>query len=303
MRPPDGVPFRGLGWLTAYVPGQRETRYPPNHGRRIPAGSKLVFQQHYTPVGSQQSDITKIGLIFADDSEIKHEVFTTVAIDQEFEIPPGADSHSVSTDVRFLPKEGKLFGFAPHMHYRGKSCEISVVRAGESTKILDVPRYDFNWQHSYMLKQPMKLSDVERITFSATFDNSADNPVNPNPGERVYWGDQTWEEMVVAFFDVSVPLGIELEYERATVFKLSESEERKMNEFLDEFMDRFDKNRDGSVMKLELPHSMRRNLMYYDDDEVPGLQREELQEAVEWDFTQMEEAGKQESSKTIVRYS
>ena len=124
VRPPDGAEFRGIGWLAAYVPGQGTPTFNPKQGRKIPAGSKLVFQQHYTPTGKEKSDTTQIGLVFGDESLIEHEVFTLVALDQEFVIPPGASDHKVSAQFGWLPNQGKLLGISPHMHYRGKSFQL-----------------------------------------------------------------------------------------------------------------------------------------------------------------------------------
>ncbi len=115
IRPPDGTRFRGLGWLAAYVPGQRTLPYAADRGRRIPAGSKLVFQMHYTPTGTEQSDVTKIGLLFGDDSEITHEVFTVVGIDQDFEIPPFAGAVSVAGHVPVVsPRWATAGGWPAH---------------------------------------------------------------------------------------------------------------------------------------------------------------------------------------------
>lgn len=292
IRPPDGEEFLGLGWLAAYVPGQREVIYPPGYGRRIPAGSKLVFQQHYTPVGSQQDDITRIGLVFSDASEIHTQVFSTVAIDQEFEIPPGADNHTVNTQVRFLPEQGKLLSFAPHMHYRGKSCCIVVETDGKKETVLNVPRYDFNWQHSYVLQEPLDLATVDRIRFSATFDNSSGNPVNPDPSQAVYWGDQTWEEMAISFFEVAVPreyVASGMQPSRPVQRDYSDREKEACEKFVDGFFERFDRNGDGQIVKNELPYAMRSSLGYWDAGSDGALQRDDIIRQVEPDFRTSEE--------------
>ena len=125
VRPPDGTEMRGIGWLAAYVPGQSAPTFNPKFGRRIPAGSRFVFQQHYTPNGKQATDVTKIGLVFGNEEEIQNEVFTLLALNQEFVIPPGAGNHSVRAKFPWLPRQGTLLGIAPHMHYRGKSFEVT----------------------------------------------------------------------------------------------------------------------------------------------------------------------------------
>lgn len=204
VRPPDGARFSGIGWLSAYVPGQRVFPLPPGRARRIPAGSKFVFQMHYTPIGHPQADVTKVGLLLADDAEITHEVYTRMALDQEFEIPPGAAEHRVSAELREFAADSQLLAITPHMHYRGKSFRLWA--EGESQEVLlSVPAYDFNWQHTYQLRQPIELETVRQLRFEVEFDNSAANPFNPDPSARVTWGDQTWEEMAVAFFEVASP--------------------------------------------------------------------------------------------------
>lgn len=267
VRPPDGVDFQGVGWLTAYVPGQRATTFPEGFARKIAAGSKFVFQMHYTPNGVERSDQTKVGLCFSDSSSVTHEVFTTIGIDQEFEIPPGASNHCVSSTVRGLPKNGQLLAIMPHMHLRGKAFELTSVagskRAGlqQRNVLLSVPRYDFNWQHTYELAEPMDLSQIERLEFSTTFDNSAANPFNPAPDEYVVWGDQTWEEMAVAFIEVARPLEINKsevpsnsvsDTGATAASTVVETVERDLD-FAKQFLSKFDKDRDGRVLRSEVP--------------------------------------------------
>lgn len=206
VRPPDGEGFRGIGWLAAYVPGQRSIELPPGFARRIPAGSKLVFQVHYTPSGIESPDLTQIGLVEVDVTTVTDEVYTIAALDQEFEIPPGKAQHEVSGQTRFLPRGTQLLAATPHMHFRGKSFSLEAVGTDiESKALLSVPRYDFNWQHTYQMAEPIPLDGYTELRFKASFDNSPGNPFNPDPEQWVWWGDQTWEEMAVAFFEVAEP--------------------------------------------------------------------------------------------------
>ncbi len=187
IRPPDGVDFRGVSWLTAYVPGQRQHLMPAGSARRIPAGSKFVFQMHYTPNGTEQQDITRIGMIFADPAEVTREVITIMAINQDFEIPPNVADHPVNGRIKRFPKGGQLLAVSPHMHVRGKSFQLRMKQAGQENVLLDVPKYDFNWQHTYEFAAPIELDAVDGIEFTARFDNSSGNPVNPNPNTLVTW--------------------------------------------------------------------------------------------------------------------
>ncbi len=291
IRPPDGSPFRGVGWLTAYVPGQRQMRFPPGTARKIPAGSKLVFQMHYTPNGRPQEDLTQVGLVFTDEAGVTDEVLTLIGIDQEFEIPPHAKDHRVKAKVRWLPEGGKLLAIAPHMHVRGKAFEV-FARTDEGTKtLLEVPRYDFNWQHTYELQEPLPLQSMKSLEIEAAFDNSKENPVNPNPDEFVFWGDQTWEEMAVAFFEVSVPKSPPKEEKPRIVANEKNRNEgkngdaeleasAKSRQFADDFLKKLDRNGDGVVTFGEAPIVMQRfSFWRFDKNRDNRIDRSELLEA------------------------
>ncbi|WP_339910196.1 redoxin domain-containing protein [Symmachiella dynata] len=280
IRPPDGSDFRGIGWLSAYVPGQRFTMLPPHRGRKIPAGSKLVFQMHYTPNGSEQEDLTKIGLLFGEEQDITHEVLTLVGIDQEFEIPPHAADYPVEGRVERLPKQGELLAIVPHMHLRGKSFRLFGKHETDREVLLDVPQYDFNWQHVYELAEPMPLSSVKALEFTVKFDNSKANLANPDPSQHVSWGDQTWEEMAVAFFEVSIPRGKKDEWKRDKKPVDPQIREKEIQEFVATFLKNFDKNGDGEVAWLEAPLGFRRfGFRNIDKDKDRRLTKSEVEAA------------------------
>ena len=266
IRPPDGTGMRGVGWLTAYVPGQRSVGYRDGLARRVPAGSKFVFQMHYTPNGQAQSDLSQLGVIFADDADVTHEVATLIAINQEFEIPPHADHHIVTANVGHVPPQGMLLAAAPHMHLRGRSFRLFVEQeagdgSAEHSRIaLDVPRYDFNWQHNYEFAKPISLESVRDLAIEVGFDNSEVNPVNPAPDEFVTWGDQTWEEMAIAFFDVAMPR--DASWEREQPSDVDEEPEddrmRRAQQFVDHLFDDLDRNGDRVIALKEVPLVVRR---------------------------------------------
>lgn len=206
IRPPDGVHLDGLAMLTAYVPGQRVAPAKAGLAKRIPAGSKIVFQMHYTPTGSEQFDSSRLGLSIVDRDSVTQESITLIGINHDLEIPPGEANVVIEGQSMRFPENGELLSISPHMHLRGKSVSIETKHHGASRTILEVPKYDFNWQHTYLFRDPIKLADVQSISFSATFDNSASNPFNPDPAQFVTWGDQTWEEMAVVFYEVAKPL-------------------------------------------------------------------------------------------------
>lgn len=205
IRPPDGVRLDGMGWLTAYVPGQRLPPPSDTRARKIPAGSKLVFQMHYTPNGKVESDLSKLGLVFADPAAVTEEVITLVGINQSLEIPPREPAVAVEGMTDRFPSDGKLLAISPHMHLRGKAFQVRANFGDKSDILLDVPHYDFNWQHTYVLKEPMPVDAIRSLDFTATYDNSPANPFNPDPDEFVTWGDQTWEEMAIVFYEVARP--------------------------------------------------------------------------------------------------
>ena len=262
IRPPDGTGFNGVGWLGAYVPGQRPALLGDRSARKLPAGSKLVFQMHYTPTGRPETDRSRVGIIFADPADVEYEVLTLLAIDQSFEIPPGEDAHQVHGSIDYFPRGGKLLSLMPHMHYRGTAFSVSLdFKNGDRQLLLDVPKYDFNWQHDYRLNQAMDTDPIESLNFVATFDNSADNPANPDPTQTVTWGDQTWEEMAVAFFDVSRPIKVASDSSETVVAQQAATTEQpkmtsKQTAFIDNYFNKFDLNEDGRIYKDELPRSL-----------------------------------------------
>jgi peroxiredoxin len=193
-------------FLCAYVPGLRFNSLPAGSAKRVPAGSTFVFEMHYTPNGVAQQDTTKIGLVFADTSRVANEVITSEIGDPDFVIPAGASGHVVSATSRPTTQDLTLLSMSPHMHLRGKAFRYELVLpTGKREVLLDVPAYDFNWQTSYLLSKPRRLPAGSVIYCRAVFDNSKANPANPDPTQSVRWGEQTWEEMMLGFCDVSLP--------------------------------------------------------------------------------------------------
>jgi Copper type II ascorbate-dependent monooxygenase, C-terminal domain len=151
---------------------------------------------HYTANGTEQLDQSSIALVFAKALP-KHEVRSRFIANQKFAIPPNADRHQVSAATTF-EKDALVLSLSPHMHLRGKSFQFRAIYPNQRTEILlSVSRYDFNWQHSYVLKKPLFMPAGARIECVGTFDNSATNPNNPDPKAEVRWGDQSWEEMML----------------------------------------------------------------------------------------------------------
>jgi peroxiredoxin len=193
----DGI---GARMLVAYAPGDMPLVLKPGQAKKLPKGAVLVFQMHYTPDGIERKDRSSVGLVFAKEPP-KHEIRTGVVAQRTLLIPPGANNYTAQSK-RTFDRDAELFSFMPHMHLRGKDFTyVAVFPDGRKETLLSVPRYDFNWQSSYRLKTPLRLPAGTRIECTAHFDNSADNPNNPDPNKRVMWGDQTWEEMMIGFVD------------------------------------------------------------------------------------------------------
>jgi hypothetical protein len=188
--------------LVGYAPGLPPTECKPGQAKLVKAGSDLVLQLHYTPNGKATTDQTKIGLTFAKE-EVKERVMTMNAMNVFLKIPPG-DANYESKAQTTLKQDVKLVSLMPHMHYRGKDfLYTAVYPTGETQVLLNVPHYDFNWQLGYMEKEQMLLPKGTRIECIAHHDNSVNNKYNPDATKEVRWGDQTWEEMMIGWFDVA----------------------------------------------------------------------------------------------------
>ncbi|MBX7167984.1 MAG: thioredoxin family protein [Pirellulales bacterium] len=190
----------------AYAPGMTPRRFDQGMAIRAPAGCRLTFQVHYTPNGTAQADRSYVGFVYADPSEVTHEVEGGACGDMAFRIPPGDDNYRVVADRKFL-KDTVLLGMNPHMHVRGKAFRYELLSPdGQREILLDVPRYDFNWQLWYNLEQPRLIPKGSKMICTAYFDNSEHNPANPDPNQTVTWGEQTWDEMMFGFFSTIRPL-------------------------------------------------------------------------------------------------
>jgi len=188
----------GFSGLAGTAPGEMPTVLPDGIGKKITAGSYIVFQMHYTPNGTSQKDRTSIALIF-NRKPVEKELMGGMAINRRFAIPPGAENHEVSASYTFKD-DARILNLMPHMHLRGKSFEYRLIYPdGKSKVVLSVPRYDFNWQTRYELAEPVLAPKGSRLVCMAHFDNSEKNRWNPDPTKTVRWGPQTWEEMMIGF--------------------------------------------------------------------------------------------------------
>lgn len=193
------------GYWAAYVPGNSKQIYPDGFARKLPAGSTVSFQIHYTPNGKATEDQLRMGLIFAKQTP-RYAVETTGLPRRALNIPPGEANH-IEVETRTLPFDMNVMAFMAHMHLRGKSFKYEIVKQDGSTEtLLDIPRYDFNWQLRYDLGQYRVLPRGTVLKITAAFDNSAGNPANPDPGKTVRWGQQTFDEMMIGYIEHFVPV-------------------------------------------------------------------------------------------------
>jgi hypothetical protein len=192
-------------FLVAYVPGiqQQTFNLAGSSAKLIPAGSDIVIQMHYTTNGAAATDQTKVGLILAKETP-KLRYLTLPASSFHLAIPANDPNYEVHSQVTF-ERDARLVWMQPHMHLRGKDFEYRLVYpTGESNIALKVPNYSFSWQLGYDEATPVALPKGTRMECTAHFDNSPNNPLNPNPNVEVKWGDQSWEEMMIGWFGVVV---------------------------------------------------------------------------------------------------
>jgi peroxiredoxin len=204
LMPPGVDPrkARSRMMLVGYAPGSPPNVMPDGLAIHVPAGSKLLFEMHYTPNGSEQTDLSYVGFSFTEREKVKKFVQGRAIVNEDFAIPPGAKDHEVVADYR-TRRDELLLKMVPHMHLRGKAFRFEAVYPDERREVLlNVPAYDFNWQLNYVLAEPKLLPKGTKIICTAHFDNSAENPANPDPTDEVHWGEQSWDEMMIGFFDV-----------------------------------------------------------------------------------------------------
>jgi hypothetical protein len=185
----------------------------PDGAKQIRAGSDIVFEMHYSPNGKEVTDYSELGIYLADaapSERVMAPAERVMAIDTlrdlDLAIPPGAADY-VSRASMTLAQPVRLVSVQPHMHRRGTSMEVRAVYPNGRTRLLvSVPKYDFNWQTTYVLREPLNLPAGTRLESVAHFDNSVNNLSNPDPSVAVHWGDMTTDEMHIAFLELAMPV-------------------------------------------------------------------------------------------------
>ncbi len=191
--------------LLVYAPGSSPDQWPDSMAKFVPAHSDLVFQMHYTTNGKAATDQSSVGLVFSKTRPAQRVITLQLANDHDpIPIPPNTDNYRVEVHGT-LPNDCTLLSFFPHMHLRGKRFEYNIIHADKSVETLLRVTYDFYWQLSYRLAEPRFLKAGTELQAIAWYDNSRHNRHNPDANAAVTWGDQTYNEMMVGFFDIAVP--------------------------------------------------------------------------------------------------
>jgi hypothetical protein len=263
---PDGTLRALVGW----APGDLGLVCPPDTALRVPKGCKLRIEMHYTPNGKATKDRSSFGLTFAKKPP-KFEMLMSEFANTGIAVPPHDPHYRAEATFR-LPADARILSFVPHMHWRGKDYRYEAIYPdGKRQTLLSVPRWDFNWQAVYRFREPLKLPRGAKIHAVAHWDNSRNNPLNPAPQKKVYFGLQTWEEMMVGW--------VNYVWERPeTAAELAKNPPSPA----DQFFDRLDVNGDDRITPDEIPERMQ-PMMKLLGLEVPqkGVSREEFRKVAE----------------------
>jgi hypothetical protein len=231
--------------LVGWAPGDLGMVLPPDTAMRVPKGAKIRLEMHYTPTGRVVKDRSSIGLTFAKKPP-KYELLIGEFANMSFEVPPGSPHYRAEASFR-LRADARIVSFAPHMHWRGKDYSYEVIYPdGKKETLLSVPRWDFNWQNVYRFEEPLKLPKGAKLHSVAHWDNSPNNPLNPDPSKGVRFGLQTWDEMMVGF--------VAYVWERPeTAAELAKNPPSQA----DLIFDRLDLNGDDFITSDEIPERMK----------------------------------------------
>ena len=202
----EGGDLFGL-FLAGYAPGKGVDLFSPGVAKKVPAGSYIVFQVHYSSFRGKfeqpEKDRTSLGLHFSKQAP-EHSLNTMGIQNHYFKLPAGDGNHMVSACYTF-DRDVQITSYMPHMHLRGKDMKYDVIYPdGRQETLLSVPKFSFNWQTMYYLKKPVALPKGTKIIVTAHFDNSTKNRYNPDATKAVRWGDPTYEEMMIGWFEYYV---------------------------------------------------------------------------------------------------
>lgn len=200
-----GAPDDGSGkgaFFIGWAPGASPLKYPDGVAKRLPAGAKLTFEMHYTTCGTEEFDQSEVALYLANGPQ-ERMAETRAAVQMNLHIPAGlSEAGHVATYA--FERPATIYGLFPHMHFRGKWMRYDLLLPnGKRETLLHVPRYDFQWQLSYYLEKPLRVPAGAWLLVTGAFDNSTGNPANPDPHRQVVFGEQSWDEMFIGFFEAA----------------------------------------------------------------------------------------------------
>jgi hypothetical protein len=255
-------------YIMGYAPGNEYAHMPEGTGVFVPKGGVYQLQLHYTPVGKAITDRTRVGLYFADETPANY-LRQIVVLNPRLKIPPNAAEHEVSAYFEFT-KDATIFSLVPHSHYRGRSSNFELVYPdGTSEIILSVPNYDFNWQRTYTFEQPKKVNKGTQLIHRTVYDNSVNNPGNPDPNRTVTWGLQSHDEMLYG----SVSFSWDAETSSQPIHS-------NLSSSAAQFLGFIDKDRDGHISREEMPQRMRDGIgwkWWFLDTDFNGLDLAEIE--------------------------
>src|SRR5262249_41425346 len=186
---------RGTVMVSGWAPGVSPVMLTNGVAVRLPKGLRLGIQIHYAPAEKETTDQTQVGVYFAD-GVVKKNMKVLFGDRRDLSIPPGDPNYSL-TSTRTFDTDAIIDFFHVHMHLRGKSYAMRLTYPdGRQEIALEVPRYDFNWQRTYVLNQPLRVPKGTKVDFVGTYDNSQKNRFNPDPTQTVKWGEKTTDEMM-----------------------------------------------------------------------------------------------------------
>jgi hypothetical protein len=270
---PEGMPTDEMdnvfeNYLIGYAPGAESMVYPEDTGVFVPKGGHFTFQLHYTPVGRPARDVTRLALYF-HDTPPKEILRHHVIVNPRLSIPANDPAHPETAYFPFH-KDAILYSVFPHAHYRGRSSSFTLELPDGARKVLlSVPRYDFNWQREYAFTQPVSVPAGSKLIHTTVYDNSKQNPGNPDPNVNVRWGLQSADEMLYG--------AMMFRWADETSAAPTHDKERDDVAQMYGFMDR---DMDGRLVPEEMPQRMRErfgeNFARVDANADGGLDIEEF---------------------------